>query len=103
MVAPGIPGEIADDAMVLVTVTLVVREDQVRAAARANLPEARLDLRPLRGEVAVAELEEAQVEPGLAAGQALERELRFMPADFIGGEHYGRDAHIRACRPQCRQ
>ena len=97
MVAPGVPAELGDEAVVLVPVRERVREDQVRVELALEILEALLDPQALPRQEAVAERE--RVQPlGPVRAQEAERALPGLAQPRpVGAEHGPVD--LRARRP----
>src|SRR5262245_2610509 len=94
MITEGIPGELRDQAVVLVEVATVVREDHVRGAVRLEPFEVFLDRHALIGEEALPEVVDDDLPRSRLAEEALRAAHGLRTPHLVGREHH--PVHARA-------
>ena len=96
MVAPCVPGQLADEPVILMQVVAGVREDHVRIEPRLQLLEDVLDLPTDVGEVAVAEPVDVDVGDRRARGSVSALARASSLRSPVRAEHDPRDLELRA-------
>src|SRR5580704_18145559 len=103
MTAECIPGQLRDDAMILVPVGKVMSHHQMRRNARTHRLECVFDVRAAKGEVAATKMMDIHRDVRAGAQQRRSGRARFALAYGIPGEYHPDESQVRMTLAQLDQ